>query len=124
MISNSQKVKSWERSTENHSHIAYNYLELLIMFGGSAILIWLGLMLAGFIGALTGLCGGVVIVPMMILGFGVGIRYTIGASLVSLIATSSGAAAAYVGEGFSNIRIRIANADKSGHHSSTEFLHL
>jgi uncharacterized membrane protein YfcA len=54
---------------------------------------------------LTGLGGGVVIVPFLTLVFGVDIRYAIGASLVSVIATSSGAAAAYVKEGFSNIRI-------------------
>src|SRR6201993_3525400 len=60
---------------------------------------------AGFLGALTGLGGGVVIVPLLALGLGVDIRYAIGASLVSVIATSSGAAAAYVKEGFSNIRI-------------------
>ncbi len=71
----------------------------------TTILIWLGSLLAGFLGALTGLGGGVVIVPMLTLGFGVDIRYAIGASLVSVIATSSGAAAAYVREGFSNIRI-------------------
>jgi uncharacterized membrane protein YfcA len=60
---------------------------------------------AGFLGSLTGLGGGVVIVPFLTLVFGVDIRYAIGASLVSVIATSSGAAAAYVREGFSNIRI-------------------
>jgi hypothetical protein len=65
----------------------------------------LGSFAAGFLGALTGLGGGVVIVPLLVLGFGVDIRYAIGASLVSVIATSSGAAAAYVKEGFSNIRI-------------------
>src|ERR1700724_128880 len=61
--------------------------------------------LAGLIGALTGLGGGVVIVPVLALLFHVDLRYAIGASLVSVIATSSGAAAAYVREGFSNIRI-------------------
>jgi uncharacterized protein len=61
--------------------------------------------LAGLLGALTGLGGGVVIVPLLTLGFGVDIRYAIGASLVSVIATSSGAAAAYVKEGYSNVRI-------------------
>jgi hypothetical protein len=60
---------------------------------------------AGFLGALTGLGGGVVIIPLLTLGLGINIRYAIGASLVSVIATSSGAAAAYVREGFSNIRI-------------------
>jgi uncharacterized protein len=44
-------------------------------------------------------------VPLLALAFGVDIRYAIGASLVSVIATSSGAASAYVKEGFSNIRI-------------------
>jgi hypothetical protein len=60
---------------------------------------------AGWLGALTGLGGGVVVTPALTLLLGVDIRYAIGASLVSVIATSSGAAAAYVREGFSNIRI-------------------
>jgi uncharacterized membrane protein YfcA len=60
---------------------------------------------AGLLGALTGLGGGVVIVPVLVLLFKVDLRYAIGASLVSVIATSSGAAAAYVREGLSNIRI-------------------
>jgi uncharacterized membrane protein YfcA len=60
---------------------------------------------AGLLGSLTGLGGGVVLVPLLTLLFHVDIRYAIGASLVSVIATSSGAAAAYVREGFSNIRI-------------------
>jgi uncharacterized membrane protein YfcA len=62
-------------------------------------------LIAGPVGALTGLGGGVVLVPLLSLFFKVDIRYAIGASLVSVIATSSGAAAAYVKEGFSNIRI-------------------
>src|SRR6202453_3371740 len=57
------------------------------------------------LGSLTGLGGGVVIVPLLTLVFGVDLRYAMGASLVSVIATSSGAAAAYVREGYSNIRI-------------------
>ena len=69
----------------------------LAIFGTSVI--------AGLLGALTGLGGGVVVVPVLALLFHVDIRYAIGASLVSVIATSSGAAAAYVREGFSNIRI-------------------
>jgi uncharacterized membrane protein YfcA len=68
-------------------------------------IIWLGSLVAGLLGSLTGLGGGVVIVPLLTLGFGVDIRYAIGASLVSVIATSSGAAVAYVREGFSNIRV-------------------
>src|SRR5262245_34842557 len=62
-------------------------------------------MLAGFLGSLTGLGGGVVIVPALALLFGVDIRYALGASLVSVIATSSGAASAYVREGVANVRI-------------------
>ena len=60
---------------------------------------------AGLLGALSGLGGGVVIVPLLTVIFHVDIHYAIGASLVSVIATSSGAAAAYVREGFSNIRV-------------------
>ncbi len=62
-------------------------------------------LVAGFLGALTGLGGGVVLVPVLALFFKMDIRYAIGASLVSVIATSSGAAVAYVREGLSNIRI-------------------
>jgi uncharacterized membrane protein YfcA len=70
-----------------------------------SLLVGLGSVAAGFLGSLTGLGGGVVIVPLLALIFGVDIRYAIGASLVSVIATSSGAAAAYVKEGYSNLRI-------------------
>ncbi len=69
------------------------------------VLIAAGSFLAGLLGSLTGLGGGVIIVPLLTLAFGVDIRYAIGASLVSVIATSSGAAAAYLKEGFSNIRV-------------------
>jgi hypothetical protein len=69
------------------------------------LLVWLGSLLAGLLGALTGLGGGVVIVPLLTLAFGCDIRYAIGASLVSVIATSCGAAAAYVREGYTNLRV-------------------
>ena len=68
-----------------------------IVFGGA--------LLAGLVGSLTGLGGGIIITPLLTLLLGVDIHYAIGASLVSVIATSSGAAAAYVREGFSNIRL-------------------
>jgi uncharacterized membrane protein YfcA len=68
-----------------------------IVFGAS--------LLAGFLGALTGLGGGVIVTPVLTLFMGVDLRYAIGASLVSVVATSSGAAAAYVRDGLSNIRI-------------------
>jgi len=74
----------------------------LFAFSG---LLFLGSLFAGLLGALTGLGGGVVLVPLLTLGFHVDIRYAIGVSLISVIATSSGAAAAYVREGFSSVRI-------------------
>ena len=70
-----------------------------------SLLIFAGSIAAGFLGSLTGLGGGVVIVPLLTLVFGIDLRYAIGASLISVIATSSGAAAAYVREGYSNVRI-------------------
>ncbi|MEA5626188.1 sulfite exporter TauE/SafE family protein [Nostoc sp. UHCC 0251] len=70
-----------------------------------SLLVWFGSLTAGFLGSLTGLGGGVVIVPFLTLAFGVDIRYAIGASLVSVIATSSGAASAYVKEGYTNLRL-------------------
>lgn len=70
-----------------------------------SLLVWIGSLTAGFLGALTGLGGGVVIVPLLTSVFGVDIRYAIGASLVSVIATSCGAASAYIKEGYANLRI-------------------
>lgn len=58
------------------------------------LILFLGAILAGFLGALTGLGGGVVVIPLLTLGFGVDMRYAIGAALVTSIASSSGAAAA------------------------------
>ena len=69
------------------------------------LLIWICSLGAGLLGSLTGLGGGVIIVPLLVLAFGVNIHYAAGASLISVIATSSGAAAAYVKEGYTNIRI-------------------
>jgi hypothetical protein len=59
---------------------------------------------AGFFGSLIGLGGGIIVVPVLTLGYGIDIRYAIGASIVSVIATSSGAAAAYVRERMTNLR--------------------
>ena len=75
-----------------------NILELTALVGLVSVA-------AGFLGALTGLGGGVVITPAMVLLLGIDLHYAMGAALISVIATSSGAAAAYVREGFSNIRI-------------------
>ena len=69
------------------------------------IIVLIGAFLAGLLGSLTGLGGGVVIIPLLTLVLGVDLHYAIGASIISVIATSSGSAAAYVKEGITNIRI-------------------
>lgn len=69
------------------------------------IIILFGAFAAGLLGSLTGLGGGVVLIPLLTLIFHVDIRYAIGASLVASIANSSGAAAAYIKEGITNVRI-------------------
>ena len=69
------------------------------------LFIYIGSFFAGLLGSLTGLGGGVIVVPMLTVFFGVDIHFAAGASLISVIATSSGAASAYVKEGYSNIRI-------------------
>jgi hypothetical protein len=68
-------------------------------------LIFVVCLAAGLVGALTGLGGGVVLVPVLVLAFGCEIHYAAGASLIAVIATSSGAAAAYLRDGYSNLRI-------------------
>lgn len=70
-----------------------------------SLLVWIGAFTAGFLGALTGLGGGVVIVPLLTSIFGVDIRYAVGASLVSVIATSLGAASTYIKKGYTNLRL-------------------
>lgn len=72
-----------------------------------ASLLAVGAFGAGLLGALTGLGGGLVVVPMLTIVFHVDLRYAIGASLISVIATSSGASAAYVREGYTNVRVGI-----------------
>ncbi len=69
------------------------------------IILFIGALSAGLIGSLTGLGGGVIIIPLLTLGFDVPMHYAIGASLVSVIGTSSGAASAYIKEGYTNMRI-------------------
>jgi uncharacterized protein len=60
---------------------------------------------AGVFGSIVGLGGGVVIIPILTLGFGVDIHFAIGASIVAIIATSSGAAATYVRDKITNLRV-------------------
>ncbi|MDT8715258.1 sulfite exporter TauE/SafE family protein [Clostridium sp. 19966] len=61
--------------------------------------------LAGVFGAILGLGGGIIITPALTVFFGIDIKYAIGASIVSVIATSSGAAVAYVRDKITNIRV-------------------
>ncbi len=68
------------------------------------VLLFLISIVAGVLGSLIGLGGGVVVVPVLTLLFHIDIRLAIGASIVSVIATSSGAAAAYVRERMTNLR--------------------
>src|SRR5438270_1811625 len=60
---------------------------------------------AGVLGSLLGLGGGIIVIPALTLLLHIDIRYAIGASIVSVIATSSGAAAAYVREHLTNLRV-------------------
>lgn len=69
------------------------------------LLIFLGSIAAGLLGSLVGLGGGVLIVPLLTLAFGLPISFAIGASIISVIATSSGAAAAYVRDHLTNMRV-------------------
>jgi uncharacterized membrane protein YfcA len=69
------------------------------------LILVLGAYLAGLLGSLTGLGGGVIIIPLLTLGFHVDFDYCVGKALVASIATSSGSASAYVKEGITNIRL-------------------
>ena len=68
-------------------------------------IVWVVSILAGLLGALTGLGGAVAVVPFLTLVLGVDIRYAVGAALISVIATSCGAAANFVREGYTNLRL-------------------
>ncbi len=69
------------------------------MTAGADLGIFLVSLAAGVIGALAGVGGGILVVPALTILFGVDIHLAVGASIVSVIATSSGAAAAYVRDG-------------------------
>src|SRR5712672_2991509 len=70
-----------------------------------ALLVFAISVLAGVLGSLLGLGGGIIVIPALTLLFHIDIRYAIGASIVAVIATSSGAAAAYVRERLANLRV-------------------
>jgi hypothetical protein len=85
-----------------HLAVFGNWMTSPTLFEFSLFLISI---MAGIFGAILGLGGGVLIVPVLTLLFGVNIRYAVGASIVSVIATSSGAAATYVRDHITNIRV-------------------
>lgn len=72
---------------------------------GFTLILLAGAYAAGLLGSLTGLGGGVVVIPLLTLAFGVDFHYAVGAALVASIATSSGSGSAYVKEGMTNIRL-------------------
>lgn len=91
-------------SRDQHNEVTINALQLHFSLG-VALLIFAGSLLAGLIGALVGLGGGIMVVPMLTIIFGFPIPFAIGVSIISVIATSSGAAVAYVRDRLTNIRI-------------------
>ena len=84
----------------SHSNIQHLHFSLLIV-----LLIFAGSIMAGVLGSLVGLGGGVLIVPLLTIAFGLPIYFAIGASIISVIATSSGAATAYVHDHLTNLRV-------------------
>ncbi len=83
--------------TVSIANVHYSIMVLSLLFVASIA--------AGLLGALVGLGGGVLIVPLLTLAFGFPISLAIGASIISVIATSSGAAAAYVRDHLTNLRV-------------------
>ena len=77
---------------------------MLTIVGGLLVLA----LSAGFIGSISGLGGGVFIVPGLVLIGGIPIHVAIGASLISVVATSAGASAAFVRDGWTNLRVAMA----------------
>jgi uncharacterized protein len=76
------------------------------------MLIMLGLLAlaagAGFIGALSGLGGGVFIVPALLIFARIPMGIAVGASMISVVATSAGASVAFVRDGWTNLRVAMA----------------
>jgi uncharacterized membrane protein YfcA len=75
-------------------------LEFVLLAAGISLV-------AGFLGSILGLGGGIIVIPALTLWLRIDIRYAIGASILSVIATSSGAAASYVRERLANIRVAL-----------------
>ncbi len=103
LVGRQSLARYWpDRTGHDGSVIAIGF-DVTLLTG--SLLICVASFLVGLVGALTGLGGGAIIVPLLVLVFRIDLRYAAGASLVSVIATSSGAAAAYVRDGISNVRI-------------------
>lgn len=83
-----------------HNDVTGIHFSLLVV-----LFIFTSAIAAGLLGSLVGLGGGVLIVPILTLVFGLPIYFAIGASIISVIATSSGAAAAYVRDHMTNMRV-------------------
>ena len=69
------------------------------------IIVLVASVFAGVLGSLLGLGGGIIVIPVLTLLLGVDIRYAVGASIVSVIATSNGATVSHLKEGVANLRI-------------------
>lgn len=83
-----------------HGSVTSLHFSLLVI-----LFIFISAIAAGLLGSLVGLGGGVLIVPILTLVFGLPIYFAIGASIISVIATSSGAAVAYVRDHMTNLRV-------------------
>ena len=81
------------------------YLDVNIL--AMTTILFLGSLLAGFLGALSGLGGGLIIVPLMTIALGCDIHYAIGSSLIAVIATSTASSLAFVKEGYTHVRLAI-----------------
>src|SRR5512135_842534 len=59
---------------------------------------------AGFVGAMSGMGGGIILIPALTL-LGLDIKHSIAVSIISVIATSSGSASAYVRDKITNLKV-------------------
>ncbi|MDU6792486.1 MAG: TSUP family transporter, partial [Anaerococcus sp.] len=84
--------------------MVYVFFVSAMIFIGGISWKWIGIF-AGILGALLGLGGGIVITPVLTLLFGVDIKYAVGASIIAVLATSSGSAIAYLKDDMLNLRI-------------------
>lgn len=72
-----------------------------------SIILFFSSIVAGVLGALSGLGGGIIIVPLLVLYFKIDTLFAIGASLISVIATSLGASSTFLAKGYTNVRVGI-----------------